>query len=62
MDEKDFEGTRVLEKLAEINKIDDFFEAIDSDNFGKVKSLLKQAQLDSDTISQVLKMMNDGES
>lgn len=60
MDEKDFEGTQVLEKLAEINKVDDFFEAVDSDNFGKVKSLLKQAQIDSATISQVLKMISEG--
>ncbi len=49
MDEKDFEGTQVLEK-----------EAVDSDNFGKVKSLLKQAQIDSATISQVLKMISEG--
>ena len=29
--EKDFEGTEVLEKLAEIGKVDAFFEAVDSD-------------------------------
>ena len=27
MDESEFEGTLVLEKLAEIGKLDDFFEA-----------------------------------
>ena len=29
MDESDFEGSLVLEKLAEIGKIDDFFEALE---------------------------------
>jgi hypothetical protein len=32
MDEKDFEGTLVLERLAEIGRVDDFFDAIDSDD------------------------------
>ncbi len=54
MDEKDFEGTLVLEKLAEIGKVDDFFEAIDSDDFVKAKSLMKRAQIDSKTIAIVL--------
>ena len=37
MDENDFEGTLVLEKLAEIDKVDAFYEAIDSDDFAKAK-------------------------
>ncbi|MGE3974212.1 MAG: hypothetical protein AB7F59_06780 [Bdellovibrionales bacterium] len=40
MEENDFEGTLVLEKLAEIGKVEDFFEAIDSDDFEKAKSLM----------------------
>lgn len=32
MDERDFEGTLVLEQMASINKLDEFFEAIDSDD------------------------------
>lgn len=31
MDQTDFEGTLVLEKLAENGTVDAFFEAIDSD-------------------------------
>ncbi len=58
MDEQDFEGTVVLEKLAEIGKVDDFFEAIDSDDFNKAKSLMKHAQIDSETIAIVLKKMS----
>ncbi|MDG0815149.1 hypothetical protein [Bdellovibrio svalbardensis] len=63
MDEKDFEGTLVLEKLAEIGRIDAFFEAIDADDFGKAKSLMKRAGVDAETISMVLKKMHqaDGE-
>lgn len=61
MDENIFEGTLVLEKLAEIGKLDDFFEAIDSDDFGRAKSLMKKANLDSETIAIVLRKMNDGD-
>jgi len=63
MDENDFEGTLVLEKLAEIDKIDDFFEAIDTDDFGKAKALMKEAKVDLETIAIVLKKMAqaDGE-
>jgi hypothetical protein len=32
MDESDFEGTLVLERLAEIGRVEDFFDAIDSDD------------------------------
>ena len=59
MEESDFEGTLVLERLAEIGKVDDFFEAVDSDDFGKAKSLMKRAGLDAETIEIVLKMMGE---
>ena len=63
MDESDFEGTLVLEKLAEINKLDSFFEAIDADNINRAKALMKQAGVDSETLVMVLKKMQaaDGE-
>ncbi len=61
MNEDDLEGTLILEKLALINKVDAFFQAVDSDNFNEVKKLMKQAQVDSDSIATVLKMMSDGE-
>ena len=32
MDDTDFEGTLVLEQLAAIGKVDDFFDAVDSDD------------------------------
>ena len=61
MDETDFEGTLVLEKLAEINKVEDFFDAIDSDDFGKAKSLMKRANIDAETIAIVLKKMQEAD-
>ena len=61
LDEEDFEGTLVLEKLAEIGKVEAFFEAIDSDDFDKAKSLMKKANLDSETIAMVMKKMADAD-
>lgn len=58
MDEADFEGTLVLEKLAEIGKLDSFFEAIDSDDFDRARRLMKKANIDAATISLVLKKMH----
>jgi hypothetical protein len=62
MDETDFEGTLVLEKLAEIGKVDDFFAAIDSDDFNKAALLMKRANIDTATIAIVLKKMGEGDS
>jgi hypothetical protein len=61
MDESDFEGTLVLEKLAEIGKVDAFYEAIDSDDFAMAKSLMKRAGVDSQTVAIVLKKMSDAD-
>lgn len=57
MDESEFEGTLVLEKLAEKGVLDDFFAAVDSDDFKKAKSLMLETDLDLETISIVLKKM-----
>ena len=54
MDEDDFEGTIILEKMAEIGKVEEFFDAIDSDDFHKIKILLSRAGVDSETIQQVI--------
>lgn len=59
MDESDFEGTLVLEQLAAIDKVDDFFEAIDSDDFERAVSLMKKARIDAETISIVIKKMKN---
>lgn len=61
MEEGDFEGTLVLEKLAEIGKVDSFLEAVDSDNFELAKMLMKRANVDSETIAVVLKKMGEAD-
>lgn len=52
--ENGFEGTLVLERLAEIDAVDAFFDAIDSDDFGRIRALLQRARLDAATIAQTL--------
>jgi hypothetical protein len=63
MDESDFEGTLVLERLAEIGRVEEFFDAIDSDDVQRATSLMKSANIDADTIAMVIKKMqeSDGE-
>lgn len=62
MEESDFEGTLVLEKLAEVGKVEAFFEAIDSDDFARAKQLMKRAGVDAETIAIVLQKMADADS
>jgi hypothetical protein len=59
MDENDFEGTLVLEKLAEAGQVDAFYEAVDSDNFELARRLMRKAGIDSETIQVVMKKMAD---
>jgi hypothetical protein len=58
MDKKHFEGTLVLERLAAIRTIDEFFNAVDSDNFKMVNLLLREAKVDPKTILTIIKKMN----
>lgn len=41
MDESDFEGTVVLKQLAAIGRVEDFFDAIDSDDLGSRGGMLQ---------------------
>jgi hypothetical protein len=61
MDESDFEGTLVLERLAEIGQVEDFFDAIDADDAQRAASLMKKAKIDASTIAIVLRKMEDGD-
>ena len=56
-----FEGSLILERLTEIGKVDEFYEAVDSDNFSLIKKLLHEAEIDDTTIATVLKMVEEGE-
>ena len=63
MDAEDFEGTLVLEKLAEIDGLDIFFEMIDNDDFKSAAALMRTAKIDEPTIAIVVEKMKaaDGE-
>ena len=62
MNETDFEGTLVLEKLAQVDEVDAFFEAVDADDLKKAASLMKRAGVDPETIAVVLKKMAEGDA
>ncbi len=57
MNERDFEGSLVLEKLADLGLVEDFLDAVDSDDFHRALDLMRRAQVDDETIRRVLKMM-----
>lgn len=61
MDESDFEGTLVLEQLAAIGKVEDFFDAIDSDDVERATALMRQANVDASTIATVIRKMEAGD-
>jgi hypothetical protein len=63
MDDTDFEGTLVLEQLAAIGKVEDFFDAIDSDDVQRAAALMARAEVDASTIATVIRKMeqSDGE-
>jgi hypothetical protein len=61
MDDTDFEGTLVLEQLAAIGEVDDFFDAVDSDDVERATTLMKRARIDAATIATVIKKMEDSD-
>lgn len=61
MDENNFEGTLVLEQLAEIGLVEAFFEAIDADDFTKAATLMRRAGIDAATILVVIKKMTEAD-
>jgi hypothetical protein len=62
MDDTDFEGTLVLEKLAAIDKVDEFFEAIDADDVQRATALMRQADVDAPTIAIVRRKIEEGDA
>lgn len=61
MDEADFDGTTVLESLAAIVAVDDFFDAIDGDDIARAISLMKRANVDRTTIRIVVQKIEDAD-
>jgi hypothetical protein len=62
MNETDFEGTLVLERLAEVGMVEDFFDAIDSDDVPRATALMKRAKVDAATIATVIRKIEAGDS
>ena len=62
MDDTDFEGTLVLEQLAAIDKVDEFFEAIDADDVERAKDLMRRAKVDSSTMAIVVRKIEQGDA
>lgn len=62
MDEADFEGTLVLEQLAAIGQVDEFFEAIDADDVRRAEALMQAADIDAGTIAIVLRKIEESDS
>jgi hypothetical protein len=63
MDEMDFEGTVVLEQLAAIGRVEEFFDAVDSDDVQRAIALMRKADVDAATIAMVVQKIeeSDGE-
>ena len=61
MDESDFEGTLVLEQLAAIDKVEEFFDAVDADDIQRATTLMKRASVDAPTISIVIRKMQEAD-
>jgi hypothetical protein len=59
MNETDFEGSRVLEMLAEVDLLDEFYEAIDDDNISKAVMLMRKAQIDEETIDMTIEKIQE---
>ena len=61
MDGSDFEGTLVLEQLAEAGCVDEFFDAVDADDVPRATAIMKRAHVDAPTIALVVKKMAAGD-
>jgi hypothetical protein len=61
MDDTDFEGTLVLEQLAAVGMVEDFFDAIDSDDVQRAITLMKRAKVDASTIATVIRMIEESD-
>ncbi len=53
MDESAFEGTLVLERLAEAGRLDAFMDAVDADDVERATTLMRKAGVDARTIAVV---------
>jgi len=59
MDDHDFDGTDVLERLAAIGRLEEFAEAVDAGDFDAARTLLRAAGLNARVVAEVLARMAD---
>ena len=59
--ERDFEGSLVLEQLAVIDRVEDFFDAIDADDVERATALMRKAGVDAETIAIVVRKMQEAD-
>jgi hypothetical protein len=62
MDETDFEGTVVLEQIAAIDQLDEFWEAVDNDDVERAALLMRRANVDRATIAIVCRKIAESDS
>lgn len=48
------EGSLILEKLAEANLVEEFYSAVDSDDFSKIEDLLSRVGIENSKIQSVI--------
>jgi hypothetical protein len=51
----------VLEQLAAIGKVEEFFDAVDADDVQRAIQLMRSADLDASTISIVVRKMEESD-
>ena len=61
MTDEEYEGSAVLEKLMERGVLDEFWEAVDSDDFGTAKRLLLDCGIEPSAIRWVIQKMRDAD-
>lgn len=61
MDHADFDGTTVLEALAAIDRVEDFFDAVDGDDIARAVALMKRANVDAGTIRVVVRKLEEAD-
>ena len=59
MDESELLGTEVLERLAEVGKVEEFYDAVDADNFQAIRALMRSVGVDAQTIEIIMERIHN---
>lgn len=60
-DNDDFDGSLILEKLAEAGRLDDFYESIDEDDFKRARKILRETGFPIEMIHRVIQEIQDAD-